>query len=135
MRAMTGIAALLIGLPGLVPLTGTNLHSGPPVAGHVVEIRMVDSGGGQYHFAPAKVTVQQGDTVRWLESSGAPHNVQFDHWPKGAKLGSSQTGPLLTSKGATYQLVIDARFTPGTYAYECTPHGPLGMKAELTVTP
>ncbi|HEX9105751.1 MAG TPA: plastocyanin/azurin family copper-binding protein [Longimicrobiales bacterium] len=96
---------------------------------------MIDSGGGQYHFAPAQVTVQQGDTVRWLESSGAPHNVQFDRWPKGAKLGSSQMGPLLTSKGATYQLVIDGRFPAGTYAYECTPHGMLGMKAQLTVAP
>ncbi len=129
-RVVVGTMALLLGLLIAVPV-----HADPGKGGKLVVVRMVDQGGGQYRFAPAAVTVQPGDTVRWLETSGAPHNVQFDRWPSGAKLGSAQAGPLLTSKGATYQLVIDGRFPAGTYAYECLPHGMLGMKASLTVAP
>ncbi len=127
---MLGTMALLLGLVATAPL-----HADPGKGGHVVVVKMVEQGGGQYRFEPAAVTVQPGDTVRWLETSGAPHNVQFDKWPGGARLGGAQAGPLLTSKGATYQLVIDGRFPPGTYAYECLPHGMLGMKATLTVAP
>ncbi len=131
MRATSlGMAVLLLGLVAAAPV-----QADPGKGGHLVVVKMVDQGGGTYRFEPAAVTVQPGDTVRWLETSGAPHNVQFDKWPSGAKLGSSQAGPLLTSKGATYQLVIDARFPAGTYGYECLPHGMLGMKATLTVAP
>lgn len=131
MRATSlGMAVLLVGLVAAAPV-----HADPGKGGKLVVVKMVDQGGGTYRFDPATVTVQPGDTVRWLEASGAPHNVQFDKWPSGAKLGSSQAGPLLTSKGATYQLVIDGRFPAGTYAYECLPHGMLGMKATLTVAP
>lgn len=124
--ASLAIALVVAGATAAAPARG----NGP---GHLVVIRMVDQGGGQYRFAPAQVNVAPGDTVRWEEASDAPHNVQFDTWPKGAKPGSAQTGPLLTTKGATYQVVIDGRFPPGTYTYECTPHGALGMKAKLTV--
>ncbi len=127
---LVGAMALVLGLAAAAPA-----HAAPGKGGKLVVVKMVDQGGGQYRFAPASVTVQPGDTVRWLETSGAPHNVQFDKWPSGAKLGSAQGGPLLTSKGASYQLVIDGRFPAGTYAYECLPHGMLGMKASLTVAP
>ncbi len=126
---LVGTMALVVGLAAAAPV-----HADPGKGGKVVVVKMVDQGGGQYRFEPAAVTVQAGDTVRWLEASGAPHNVQFDKWPSGAKLGSAQAGPLLTSKGSSYQLVIDGRFPAGTYAYECLPHGMLGMKATLTVT-
>ncbi len=127
---LVGAVMVLVGLMAAAPV-----HADPGKGGHVVVVKMVDQGGGQYRFSPAAVTVQPGDTVRWEETSGAPHNVQFDKWPGGAKLGSAQAGPLLTSKGASYQLVIDGRFPAGTYAYECLPHGMLGMKATLTVAP
>ena len=127
--ALVGLMAFLAAVPGAArrsPVPGAG-------SGRLVVVKMVDQGGGQYRFAPGQVTVAPGDTVRWEEASDAPHNVQFDSWPHGARPGSAQVGPLLTAKGATYQLVIDGRFPPGTYTYECTPHGSLGMKATLTV--
>lgn len=128
--AMLGLVAMIAGVPGAPRLVAGN--TGP---GHLVVVKMVNQGGGQYRFAPAQVTVAPGDTVRWLESSDAPHNVQFDSWPRGAKPGSAQIGPLLTAPGSTYQVVIDNRFPAGNYTYECTPHGSLGMKATMTVAP
>ncbi len=124
------LAAALVALP-IVGARGLAASGGP---GHVVEVKMVKQ-GSSYAFSPASVTVQPGDTIRWLQASDAPHNVQFDSWPKGAKLGGAQMGSFLSATGETYQLVIDSRFPAGKYAYECTPHGAMGMKATLTVAP
>ncbi len=123
------LAAALVALP-MVGARSVAASGGP---GHVVEVKLVKQ-GSSYAFSPASVTVQPGDTVRWIQASDAPHNVQFDSWPKGAKLGSAQMGSFVTALGQTYQLVIDARFPAGKYAYECTPHGVMGMKATMTVT-
>ncbi len=101
--------------------------------GHVVVVKMVKQGGSDYRFEPATVTVQPGDVLQFEQDSDAPHNVQFDSWAKGAKLGSAQMGPYLTSQGQTYKLVIDSRFPAGKYTYECTPHGAMGMKGTITV--
>ncbi len=117
-------------------LVGTGLGAGvlaaDPGPGHLVTVKMVKAGAA-YQFSPTEVTVQRGDTVRWVQDSDAPHNVQFDNTPKGAKLGGAQSGPYLTAAGQTYQLVIDGRFPAGKYAYECTPHGAMGMKGTLVV--
>ncbi len=120
-------AMLLVG-----PALGTGVLAADPGPGHLVTVKMVKAGAA-YAFSPAEVTVQPGDTVRWIQDSDAPHNVQFDSSPKGAKLGGAQSGPFLTAAGQTYQLVIDGRFPAGKYAYECTPHGTMGMKGTLVV--
>ncbi len=125
-----------LAIVGLV--MGTALGAGVLAAksgpGHLVTVKMVKGSGGTYQFSPAEVSVQPGDTVRWVQDSDAPHNVQFDSSPKGAKLGAAQSGPYLTAAGQTYQLVIDSRFPAGKYAYECTPHGAMGMKGTLVVS-
>ena len=123
------LAAALVALP----VMGGQRLAATGAPGHVVEVKMVKQGGSNYRFAPDNITVQPGDTVRWIQDSDAPHNVQFDSWPKGAHLGGAQMGSYLTAPGQTYQVVIDGRFPAGKYAYECTPHGMLGMKATLTV--
>lgn len=105
----------------------------PRAPRHVVVVHMVEIAGQQFRFQPASITVQPGDTVRWVQESSAPHNVQFESKPKGAKLGAADTGPYLTGKGETYQLVMDGRFPVGSYGYLCTPHGPMGMKGTITV--
>lgn len=109
--------------------------SGPGGPGHVVVVKMVEIPGQQYRFEPAAVAAQPGDTLRWVQETTVPHNVQFASKPKGARLGGAEMGPYLTNKGAVYQLVVDARFAPGSYAYVCTPHAALGMKGTITVTP
>ncbi len=129
MRVKGAVLAMTFGVLFAVSAAPAVATGGP---GHLVVVKMVKQ-GNDYRFSPAAVTVQPGDTVRWLQASDAPHNVQFDSWAKGARIGSVRMGPYLTAPGQTYQLVVDQRFTAGTYAYECTPHGAMGMKASLTV--
>ncbi len=127
------ILAVTVALAAALPALAAGRPSTGTPTGHVVVVKMVKQGGSDYRFSPAEITVQPGDTVRWIQDSDAPHNVQFDSWAKGAKLGSAQMGPFMTSPGQAYQLVIDARFPAGKYAYECTPHGAMGMKGTITV--
>ncbi len=131
---MTGKRMILAAALLALPMVGARSLAASGGPGHVVEVKMVKE-GSNYAFSPANVTVQPGDTIRWIEASDAPHNVQFDSWPKGAKLGGAQMGTFLSAPGERYQLVIDGRFTAGKYAYECTPHGVMGMKATITVAP
>jgi len=61
------------------------------------------------------------------------HDVHFTKQASGAKLGGAVTGPYLTTKGQTYDLVINARFAEGRYEFVCEPHEALGMKGTLVI--
>jgi plastocyanin len=102
--------------------------------GHVVVVKLVvKTGGSSFGFEPASVNVEHGDTLRFVEDAGVMHNVHFKSHPSGSRLGGAATGPYLTAKGQTYDLVIDARFTDGRYEFVCDPHEMLGMHGVLTV--
>jgi len=130
----------------LVPLFGAvvlGAWTAPPTAAPaplhdyrvpvVVEVRMVDAGGGQWRFEPATIDVHPGDVVRFVQDDVAPHNVQFKDVPSGSDLGAAVMGPFLLQKGETYELAIDERFAFGDHAYVCTPHEPLGMVGTINV--
>ena len=104
-------------------------------APHVITVKIVDKSGGQFAFEPLTINAQHGDTVRFIQTSGAPHNVHFKTTPKGAKLGSATTGPYLVAQNATYDVVVDSRFVDGTYGLICDPHESVGMRATMTVGP
>ncbi len=98
-----------------------------------VIVQMVDKSNAEWRFEPAQVTVHPGDTLRFVQADVVPHNVEFKKTPDKANLGEARMGRFLTTKGETYDLVIDSRFSPGTYKYVCTPHIAMGMKASFTV--
>lgn len=111
--------------------------------GTVHEVRMLLTDGGQYVYEPDELTIRVGDTVRWINVSGGPHNVQFieDSIPAGASdvLGAAMAnvmgplnGPFLMQPNETYEISF-ADAPTGEYYYVCTPHAPLGMDATLTI--
>ena len=94
-------------------------------------------------FAPATVTIQRGDKVRFTLVSGPPHNVVFwsDSIPKGAAAALAKgmpqavdklTSPFFLKTGDSY-VVSFAGAPAGRYVYNCAPHLALGMKAVVTV--
>ncbi|NIM51154.1 MAG: hypothetical protein GTN62_14535 [Gemmatimonadales bacterium] len=130
---------------------GNRSETGTPAVtagtGTVHEVRMLLTDDNKYVYRPASLTVKVGDTVRWLNVSGFPHNVAFysDKIPDGArefldavyqndtaKLGPL-SGRLMTQPNDTYEISFVGAPT-GTYEYFCTPHEALGMIAALTVT-
>jgi len=125
--------ALLV--PVLVLATAAWHSSGPPSlrAGRVVIVKTVEVSATSYKFEPAEVTVLPGDTVRFVQTSAMPHNVEFTKTAKGSKLGPTQMGPYLAAPNQSYDVVIDTRFPPGQYKYICSPHVSLGMKGTISV--
>lgn len=74
-----------------------------------------------YAFAPASITVDEGDTITWTNQDTAPHTVTTTSGPE--RLSS----PYL-SKGQSWSYTFTA---PGTYEYYCTVHP--DMRAQVIV--
>ena len=102
---------------------------------HVIVVNLVEHLGSKVPFAfePATFNAERGDTLRFVQVANTMHNVHFKTQPKGAKLGSAATSPYLTTKGQSYNVVVDSRFSDGTYELVCDPHEIIGMHAFLTV--
>lgn len=107
-----------------------------------VTIGMVGDASG-YKFVPSSVTIHVGETVRFVNKVGGPHNVTF--WPDSIPPGSQQklqagmtnttgplTSPLLINSGDAVTVSF-AGVTPGTYKFYCMPHMALGMKGQIIV--
>ena len=105
----------------------------PPVPPRVTVVRMVERVPYGIAFEPARVTALPGDTVRFVQAGGMPHNVEFRSIPAAVDLGERRVGPMLVSIGQTYDIVIDGRFLPGKYVYVCTPHEGFGMAGIIYV--
>lgn len=134
----------------LFAVTGIEVRMAEPVANvaattrtaKTVDVQMIGDATG-YRFAPAKVTIQRGDKVRFTLVSGPPHNVVFwaDSIPKGAAAALAKgmpqtvdklTSPFFLEAGDSY-VVSFAGAPAGRYVYNCAPHLALGMKAVIDV--
>ena len=116
-----------------LPAGAQNVAPGATVP-HVIVVSLVERPGTMpFAFEPANFTAQRGDTLRFVQASATMHNVHFKTQPKGAKLGAAAISPYLTTKGQTYTLVVDSRFSEGKYELVCDPHEAIGMHAFLTV--
>jgi plastocyanin len=88
----------------------------PPV---LSEAKQVTVEMRDYEFFSAKLTVNAGTEVTWVNRDSVPHNAV-------AKDGTFDTGNL--NAGDSGSVVVEQ---PGTYPYVCTYHP--GMEATLTV--
>src|SRR5688572_15715121 len=71
-------------------------------------------------FSPNNVTIQQGDTVIWVQRGSNHDTVSEDGlWSSG-----------ILASGRTFSFTFD---TPGSYGYFCSPHRSQGMTGTITV--
>lgn len=135
------LAAIAVTAVAAVTSSSASARPAPRRAPKTWEVKMITQNGKQI-FEPAKLTIQPGDTVKWLAISGS-HNVGFwaDSVPAGAvqmlrKAMPDTIAPLLGPRkptvGDSYVIVFDA-MPKGTYKYYCKPHLKKMMVAELTV--
>jgi plastocyanin len=113
-----------------------------PATGKTHEVKMLGDATG-YRFDPANLTVQQGDAIKFIMVSGAPHNVAFqnvtdatakaqlDANMPGQKLGELN-GPMIMAPNEAYTISF-AKVPAGKYDYVCTPHAAMNMKGVITV--
>ena len=130
-RLFAGAFAFVLSLSGC-GLGGPAYKPPPPAVDAVVDMTM------GLNFAPATLTIVEGQTVEWRNKSIMDHTVTADPGkaknaadvmlPAGAQpFHSGSIGP-----GEVWQY----RFTvPGDYRYFCIPHEGQGMVATVRVTP
>lgn len=95
-------------------------------------IRMTDA----LQYVPQRVTIQENETVKWVNTSNLMHTVTADSQkalnpqdvmlPGGAKPFDS--GSIPPGESFTYTFTV-----PGTYRYFCIPHEAAGMVGEIIV--
>jgi Copper binding proteins, plastocyanin/azurin family len=78
-----------------------------------------------YEFSPSAVTINQGETVTWMNGGGS-HNVVIE--AEGFEQPSPAAPPGAPNWPVTHQFN-----TPGTFTYYCRPHRALGMTGTVTV--
>jgi len=79
-------------------------------------------------FAPSALTIEEGDTVIWTNTSGT-HNVNGSVTTFPSNPDSFGSGA--PSSGWTYYYVFT---TAGSYDYQCDPHALGGMTATISVS-
>jgi plastocyanin len=128
--------------PGVQPAAATVQSES---AGEVHEVQMLGSVEAGFRFDPENLTIRVGDTVRWVNGSGFPHNVAFyaDSIPEGAmvvietvmptegKLGP-MNGRIVSEPNDAFEMVF-LNFPSGTYRYFSVPQEAMGMIGTITV--
>ena len=127
-RSSRAIARGLIALPLIAgialahPASAAHTPAHHAAAGKTYTVKMQPGKNGTYVFSPAKLMIQPGDTVKWVDATSTPHDI--------TGVGSAsklikRTAINTSSYSVTFK-------TAGTYNYECTIHLPT-MKAQIIV--
>jgi plastocyanin len=114
-----------------------------PITGKTWEVKMTGDGNA-YKFVPDKLTIKQGDGIKFTVVSIPPHNVAFDPalLPADVKpqldanMGANKIGELSSALLLNIGDVVTISFAgvkPGTYEFHCTPHLAMNMKGTVTV--
>ncbi len=128
--------SLSVALCSLVLVVASFLAVVSPAAAETITVKM-GADSGMLMFEPANVTIQSGDTVKWVNNKLPPHNIVFDDKtiPAGGKeLASKLThDQLMFSPGESYEITFGGDMPVGTYTYYCAPHRGAGMVGKITV--
>ena len=96
-------------------------------------------------FVPAVTTASPGDTIRFVNGEGGPHNVAFesDSIPNDlrAVIDSAMPNPKVAAMSSGMLILQDEAYTvvvpklrAGRYAFLCTPHW-ANMRGAIVVKP
>jgi len=116
---------------GLAAGVAATTVASPAYAAESKDVKM-GSDSGQLVFVPAKVSICKGDSVKWTNNKGGPHNVVFDEdaIPGGVDQEKISMDDQLGEEGDTFTMKFDVA---GEYGYYCEPHRGAGMTATLIV--
>ena len=92
---------------------------------------------GMLKFEPSTLTVQSGDTVKWVNNKLPPHNVVFDDKaiPTNSKDLATKLShqQLMFAPGESFEVTFSDDLPAGDYSYYCAPHRGAGMAGKITV--
>jgi plastocyanin len=124
----------------LTAALGAIAWAGQAPAPAVHEIRMTS------RFVPGRTVARAADTLRFINQTGGPHNIQFfaesipeagrvllERAMPGAKI-APLSSPLLITENDVYDIAVPA-LAPGRYPFVCLPHSGSRMLGTLEVVP
>jgi len=127
-----------LSLVGIALIAGATISAAHPATIRTHEVRLDAN-----RFSPAQVIAKPGDTIRFVNGLGGPHNVQF--MAESISVASRHllnaamhdrilplTSPMFLTEGETYELVVP-KLTAGRYPFLCSPHW-ASMRGALVVT-
>nr|WP_198949593.1 plastocyanin [Synechococcus sp. 1G10] len=94
-----------------------------PAEAATVEVKL-GTDGGMLAFEPSVVTINKGDTIRFVNNNLAPHNAVFDGHEE-----LSHTA-LAFAPGESWDETFEQA---GSYNYWCEPHRGAGMVGKVIV--
>lgn len=128
MRFISSFSKSIIILASVVMLViGSLVFSSPAEAVEHV-IKMGPNKKPPYVFSPSEVTVQPGDTVKFIQVNSR-HNVMF----KSKSFKKLSHKKLLKKKNDEIVVTIPDDANAGNYEFFCTPHKSSGMIGKLIV--
>jgi plastocyanin len=132
--ALRGLSRTVFAVAILTALAaGLGISMAPNAWAKTVEVKMTDT---PPVYIPAKVTINKGDTIKWINNAQTLHTVTFDPakavdksnvvLPKG--VDPFDSGFMMPGKDFSYTFKV-----PGQYKYFCIPHEKDGMIGYVTV--
>lgn len=86
------------------------------------------------NFSPSALTIQAGDTVRWV-NTGGHHNVVARNNSFRCAQGCDGDGNGGNGNASDEPWIVEITFrTPGSIDYFCEPHDVFGMRGNITIT-
>ncbi len=122
-------------IPTAAVLAGALALGATVAAVNAETIHEVQVGPG-FSFNPAQITIEAGDTVRWVWAGGE-HNVVSG--VDGDPDGNFDSGLPADDPGLTFEVTFDQQFLDDNpmpdniYPYYCDPHLLFGMVGDVTV--
>lgn len=136
MKSITSITkSFCLVFAAVLLIVGSLFISASPASAETYTVKM-GGDNGMLVFAPAKLTVKPGDTVKWVINKVPPHNVVFDaaSVPGGKAVATSLSHKKLEmAPGSSFEVAIPADAAAGDYSYYCEPHRGAGMVGKITV--
>lgn len=97
-----------------------------------VHLVRVGQEGVRYRFAPAELTIRQGDILRFVQTGRQPETIVWDAAP-GAVPGLEQAqSPVLVDPGDVWEVNF-GEVPPGRYGFYSLPHRSFGMEGAVIV--
>ncbi|KAF5835493.1 plastocyanin/azurin family-domain-containing protein [Dunaliella salina] len=102
------------------------------MSAHADAVVKAGADSGALAFEPSSVTIKAGESVKFVNNAGFPHNVVFDEdaVPEGVNADAISREDLLNAPGETWSVKLE---TPGEYGYNCEPHAGAGMNGKIIV--
>ncbi|MCU0567608.1 MAG: plastocyanin [Oculatellaceae cyanobacterium Prado106] len=117
--------SLSLALCAVVLVAGVFFMAVSPASAETFTVKM-GADNGMLAFEPSTLTINKGDTVKWVNNKLPPHNIMFEN----KDMATKSHDQMMFSPGESYEVTFDST---GEFSYYCSPHRGAGMAGKVVV--